>query len=116
MAARVDDAGVKEILDTTVTTTPFITAANLIVDQHLLGHGLTDALLTEIERWLAAHLACTRDPRVAKEALDGEFNVTYEGQTGLGLNRTSYGQQVKVLDPTGRLANLERRESAFRVF
>lgn len=104
MAARVSDAEVKEILDTSISTTPFITAANLIVNQHLLNAALSDELLTEIERWLAAHLACMRDPRLRDAATEGGTRASYErGAAGKGLDATSYGQQVKLLDPTGLL-------------
>ncbi len=52
MAARVSDTEVKEIIDTTVTTTAFITAANLLVNNVLSDAGHSEELLKEIERWL----------------------------------------------------------------
>src|SRR3989304_2789979 len=105
MAQRVTPAEVQEIIDTTIALDPFITAANLTVDQHLLNHGLSAALLKEIERWLAAHLAAMRDPRASAESL-GDASSTYEGQSGLGLDPTRHGPQGKGLAPTGTLATL----------
>lgn len=103
--ARVTDGDVKEILDTDIDTTAFIIAANLIVTDKLASSGLSTTHLKEIERWLAAHLACTNDKRSQSEKL-GAAEATYEGKTGLGLDSTSYGQQVKLLDTTGTLARL----------
>lgn len=103
--ARVDDAGVKTILATSIDTTPFIQTATLMVDTYLLNAGLSADLLTEIERWLAAHFACIRDPRLRESRADTVSVVTERGQAGTGLQATSYGQQVAMLDPTG---NLER--------
>ena len=101
---RVSDTEVKQILDTTIDTTSFITAATLLVDQHLLAAGLPTALLKEIERWLAAHLACVRDPRF-RDTQDGSVSMTFEvGKEGAGLAATTYGQQVLAMDPTWRLA------------
>ena len=97
MAARVTDAGVKTILDTTIDTSPFITAANLLIDYHLLGQGLTEAVLTEIERWYAAWLACGRDPRAQSVRTDDTTVQYQEGQ------KDYYFERAMSLDPTGRL-------------
>jgi len=111
---RVTEAEVQEIIETSVTVTPFISAANLTVTQHLSGKGLSSDLLKEIERWLAAHFAAMADPRVSQESVAGAA-WTYEGQTGLGLDSTRYGQQAKLLDPTGTLAKLGAKRAAFAV-
>ena len=115
MSSRVTPAEVKEILDTSLTDsaiTAFIDAASVTVTD-LLGENsaasdLSNAQLKEVERWLTAHLiASTRERQVAKENA-GQAGVTYDGRTGLGLDSTLYGQQVKLLDTTGTLANLEK--------
>lgn len=101
---RVRDADVKEIIDTELNTQPFITAASLQVDRHLSTSGLSAAELKEIERWWAAHLVAIRDPRFLQVRSEGD-SINYErGKSGQGLNATSYGQQVLVLDSTGILA------------
>ena len=113
MANRVSDSEVKEIIDTTVTTTPFIDAANLIVTGKLADQGLGDALLKEIERWMSAHLVAIRDPMIKKEKA-GEAEATYvTGKEGMGLDATPYGQQVKLLDTSGALTDLGRRSAEF---
>ena len=101
---RISDADVKAILDTDLETTPFIAAATLMIDAYLISAGLPAVLLTEIERWLAAHLACIRDPRFREARTGGDAMVFERGQAGQGLSATSYGQQVLLLDTSGILA------------
>lgn len=106
--ARVTGAEVKEIIDTSLSASdigPFIEAATLLVTKRLSGAGLGADLLKEIERWLAAHFVSMRDQRVSSRKL-GDASDTYQGQTGMGLDYTSFGQQAKMLDPTGNLAKL----------
>jgi len=108
MAVRVTDVEVKEIIDTTVTTTPFVAIANILVDKYLSGHGLSDALLKEIERWWSAHLVAIRDMRPHAEKI-GDTSINYQGKTDMGLNCTLYGQQLLTMDPTGILAKIGKK-------
>ena len=113
MSVRTTTEKVLEILDTDITDcTPFIVAANLIVDEQLSEEGLSEALLTEIERWLAAHLACAKDPYIKAQKL-GDASATYSGDFGKGLESTPYGQQVSLLDPTGSLARMGAKKVSF---
>jgi len=113
MANRVTHAELIEVFSTDIEdTTPFITTANLIVTDKLAGEGFTDAHLKEIEKYLSAHFASLMDPRIAQEKI-GEVAVTYEGKTGLGLDGTKYGQTVKMLDTTGILASMGKRQALF---
>ena len=106
------DADVKAILDTSLTTTTFITAAVLVVDHHLGDAGLAVALLFEIKRWYAAHLVAIRDPLVTEMKV-GDTTAAYQrGKAGMGLESTQYGQQVLALDPTGRLARANSAKAA----
>lgn len=102
MAPRVTDADVKSILDTKIDTTPFITTANVMVDEMLAGAGYSDGRLFQIELWLSAHFACMMDPREAD--VQAGASATFEGKTEMGLDWSRYGQQVKVLDTAGILA------------
>lgn len=111
MANRVSPAEVKEIIeipasiaDTVIHS--FIVAANATVSA-ILGSDtvITSAQLIEIEKWLTAHLlACTRIPQASEEEVMGETSIKYTGKTDKGLDFTSYGQMVKMLDTTGKLA------------
>lgn len=98
---------VKAILDTALSDQDigaFINGATELVNNTL--SALPEALRNEIVRWLSAHLiASTREQQIA-EAGAGPASVKFQGTTGLGLDSTQYGQQVKVLDYTGTLAGL----------
>lgn len=100
---------VRQIIDTTLTTedvAPFLMAAETLVANKLAGEGYGAAELKEITRWLSAHFVAIRDPRIAKEKM-GDADATYQGKTGMGLNHTSYGQQVMLLEHHGVLAALQ---------
>ena len=115
MANRVADYQVKEIIDTSLTTTdPFIETANIIVTEKLSGQGLSVSHLAQIEKWLAAHFVATREPSIKSEKI-GEAAATYFGKDGMGLESTRYGQQVLVLDTTGILANMGKKKANFEV-
>lgn len=79
----------------------FIEDANVIVDDRMKGHA-SDAKLALLEKWLSAHLAKIRDRRVTESEV-GDTAFTYEGEAGMGLEATQYGQQAVALDTTGRL-------------
>jgi len=113
--ARVSDNEVKEIIETDVTTTPFITIANLLVTDLLGDSGLSDAMLKEIERWLSAHFVAIRDPR-EKIIKTGDAGATFFlGKEGKGLESTPYGLQAMAMDTTGTLANLGKRAAKLDV-
>ena len=110
MTVRVSADAVREIIDvdSSLSLTPFIEAATLTVDEHLSDESLSDDLLKEIERWLAAHFVAIREQRVKSEKV-GDAAATYHGQSGKGLEFTPYGQQAVLLDPTGKLASIGKR-------
>ena len=114
MANRVAGADVKEIINTTLTASevePFITPANLTVTSVTSGAGYSDALLTEIEKWLSAHFVAVRDPRAASEKI-GDASVKYRGKTDMGLDASIYGQQVKILDTDGLFSDVGKRAAS----
>lgn len=105
---RVTEAEVREIIDVSASLAfnAFIVVANLMVTKHLVGTGLTDPELKEIERWLSAHFVAVREPRVRQRSI-GDARETYAisgGYSG-GLDATPYGQQVMLLDWTGVLSS-----------
>lgn len=107
--ARTTDDEVQEIITLNVLTdtTPFITTANLLVTTHLGSSGLSSDLLTQIEKYLAAHLVALHpDERQLKSQKLGDATDTYAGEFGKNLDFTQYGQMVKMLDSTGKLAGL----------
>lgn len=111
--ARTSVSDIKDIIELDTLTdsqiTAFMNDANQIVDNRLKGH-TTDANLTLIEKWLAAHLCAMREQRVSEETV-GPITMRYEGDDyGQGLESTRYGQTAIQLDPTGRL-NVRRRHT-----
>lgn len=103
--SRTNDVKVKGIIETEISDlSPFITAANLTINEQIPVANVTDELLTEIETWLAAHYLTAHSPRAQKEQI-GPTRITYEGQTGKGLEGSRYGQRAISLDSTGELGN-----------
>lgn len=114
-APRVTEDEILEIIETDLTAVrPYAIAADLMVTKHLADKGLDDDLLKEITRWLAAHMLATVDRREKSESF-GDASRSYDGQTGMGLDATMYGQQVKVMDYTGTLAAIGKRKMQFEV-
>jgi len=108
MANRVTDDEVFEIIETSLTDIDvFINTANLMVTGYLTGKGLSDATLKEIEKYISAHILSLRDPRTKSVGVD-VLSESYQGQWGLGLNGTSYGQTAILLDTSGTLGMLAK--------
>jgi len=109
MAIRATDADVNYQMNTTsIVYTLSIATANLIVEEDLVGSGLSEARLTQIEIFLAAHFAT-----LAKEGggivrtSAGESAETYRTvkEAYQGLTSTRFGQQAIALDTTGTLVS-----------
>jgi len=108
--ARVTEAEVKEIIevDTSITDiSAFITAANQTVTTKCTDSSLTDAILKEIERWLAAHFVAIRDTRRSAEKA-GSVGENFQYSLGLNLQVTMYGQQACMLDTSGALLAMSK--------
>lgn len=112
--ARVDADSVKEIITTSLTDpqiTAFIESATLVVDRYSTQCDLvSDAELVEIERQLTAHMmaAADKSTRLASRKF-GDSSQSYFTQSGLDLDSTQYGQNIKLLDPCGILADYGKR-------
>lgn len=112
MPPRTSEAEVRKILPAPAISSAdlegFITTANVMVTQ-VLGSDTTllEQTKTEIEKFLTAHLmASTRAQQLAK-AGGGDTRAEFQGEFGKGLESTGYGQTVKRLDVTGKLAALD---------
>jgi hypothetical protein len=89
---------------------PFIDTAALLVDDIVecataRGVVLTDARLELIERWMAAHFYKQSDQAETSRSTGGA-SASFQGQTGLYLDGTKYGQTAKLLDTSGCLATI----------
>ena len=93
-----------------------IRIATTFVDQHLVPKNLSDDMLYALELLLAAHYLCLLDPRENEMELGTqEARVKFEGEFGMGLDFTRYGQQAKALDPTGVIASLGKPNASLIV-
>lgn len=101
-----------EITDTNLDV--HIDTASLLVDAEFVGSALNDALLTDIEKYLAAHLAALADlpPGVDEQTIDRDEEVFSKAK---GLERTHYGQVAITLDVTGTLGKSGRPASTLMV-
>lgn len=114
--ARITEAEVKEIIDTSITSglVAFIAAASSIVEDELLGKGLSTTRLKEIERYLAAHFVSIRDTSqgqiVSEKIGDAQINYKQFGEAR-ALNSSRYGQQAMFLDTSGTLASIGKGNS-----
>lgn len=111
MATLVSDAQVKAVIDTQRDTTPFITAADLIITEDLANAGLSVARLTQIELYLAAHFTCITEERGGIQAEKaGDIFEKYQppstSKNAGGLATTRYGQQALALDTSGTLRKM----------
>ena len=88
----------------------FLETGNMLVNEELVGKGLSDARLKQIELYLSAHFACVALEKggLTREKV-GESEAMYrmERPSRYNLSLTRYGQQALVLDPTGSLSALD---------
>lgn len=84
----------------------WIRVAHRTVEDKLVGEGVPEPTLEEIERQLSAHYATINDPEGGDVSL-GATSTEDPTERGLHLDQTRYGQAAKTLDPTGILAASE---------
>ena len=111
MSIRVTPAEVKEIMDNCTTSdsivNTFITGASAVIDKVFSGDTtMSDAMLKEIERWFTAHMIASTLSRTTSDEKLGDAQVTYTGKWAMGLDSTPYGQMVKTLDVSGKMAKM----------
>jgi len=107
--ARTTTSRVCGVMDTTLTedeVAPFVETANLMVTAYLASTDQTADALREVETYLAAHFVSLRDRLVKSEAAGG-VRFDYQGETGMGLDSSHYGQTAKLLDGSGVLKEID---------
>lgn len=120
-AARVSAGDVKEIINTdiddTVITANFIDTAHAYVEAHLplsVCSTNTEAILTKIEMYMAAHLISLSNSSTGgsgggaiKYQKIGDASEAYDTSTlSDGLRSTRYGEMAIMLDTCGVLAEV----------
>jgi hypothetical protein len=109
--ARVTTAEVQQILPPNLVPaaqdlSPFIIAADNLVQAQCATQPYTATELKEIERWLAAHFVMLQNPQYMSERL-GDEGYTRALQVGFGISMTSFGQSALTLDYLGGLARID---------
>ncbi len=101
--------GIIEV-DSSISLTPFINAANTIVTRCCtdLDEDYTDDELQQIETWLSAHFYTNRDMRASEERA-GTVSARYQSKVDLGFKTSHYGQHAMLLDYHGGLAELDKQ-------
>jgi len=112
MAVRTTSASVSGIIevDSAISLTPFIEAANAVVTQCCTGltTAYTATQLELIERWLSAHFYTVREMRVMSEKA-GPVSERVQSKVDLGFDTSHYGQMAMRLDWHGGLASLNEQ-------
>lgn len=116
--ARTNPTRVAEIIQVTdsLSISPFIATATALTDwlvsQDSNGE-LSKSLLVQIETYLAAHFYSHRD-QLYQSKSHGGASGSFQGQSGMMLKSTQYGQTAIVLDVTGNLAKRDegRKQTA----
>jgi len=112
MAWRVQEDEVRDIIDADSqhSLVPFIDTANAVTDRVLAQDSesvLSVAILKQIELYLSAHYYEHLNP-LALESKTADATDIFQGQFGMGLKSTKYGQTAVELDETGFLSSLNR--------
>ncbi len=113
---RTTAAEVREVLTRDYTAgnslDPFITVGNLMVTRLIARAAelvtpitVDTTTATALETWLAAHAYVMSDQNFASRAT-GRASATFQGQTGMYLEASKYGQMAITLDPTGLLKGM----------
>ena len=94
----------------------FIDWASPLVDQVVIFAGqkfftLPTASQEIIERWLSAHGYVMMDQNLSQKTTAGASG-TFQGQTGLNLDGSKYGQSAMAADWTGSLSAINKRAFA----
>lgn len=109
MAARVTQDEVRANTQSLGTTdaSGAVKVANVIVQEYLLDSGQSEALLTQIELYLASHfLTLSNEKGPLSSEKIGEAEDRYHNIYDAGFNATRFGQQAIMLDSSGVLEGM----------
>lgn len=112
MAVRTSDDLIRASIeiDTSLNLSSFMRRANALTDKVAAKDSnseLSTAMLVEIETCLACHFAERRDHAYAEKST-GKAKGIFQGQFGMGLEGTKWGQDAMLLDVTGYLRGLNK--------
>lgn len=91
----------------------FIDDAETLIDEiFATDTTLSTTLLAKIEKWYVAHMLASTICRTTSEEKVGDAAVKYTGKWDKNLDSTPYGQMVKNLDITGKLAAIGKTQAS----
>lgn len=96
--------GIIEI-DATISLSPFIEIATVLVTERCSTDDYDAARLELIERWLSAHFYTVREMRAESEKA-ADVTEKKQSKVDLGFDTSHYGQTAMRLDTAGGLASL----------
>jgi hypothetical protein len=110
MAVRTDIDALKVLVHTEKDDEDlevFVTSANVMVEENLLNAGLSSAMLTQIELYLAAHFLTLAEEMggIVRDTY-GDAASSFANVYGPGLKATRWGQQAIAFDVSGTLQAL----------
>jgi hypothetical protein len=118
MAVLATEDDVKELMQDSSLSESYITSVLTTVDRILskvyeyytgtIGTGL----LTEIQKYYAAHIIASTTQRIGAEEQVGEARIKYIGKWDVGFNSTPYGQILLALDTSGLIAKSALRTAS----
>lgn len=65
---------------------------------------ISDSLLLQLQKYMAAHLIASTTKRFATDEKIGDAQISYAGKFEKGYDLTPYGQLLLAIDPTGLIA------------
>jgi len=116
-----DNYGKSRQLGANPDLSPFIEAAGSFVDDVIVAGAadgraaITAAKAELLERWIAAHCYLLMDQAYQQKGTEAA-SATFQGQTGMYLEGTKYGQFALRLDTTGVVEALDKRKVAGSVW
>lgn len=107
---EIDDFWTNDVSQSTKDTS--IGMANTVVNRELQGEGVPESTLTDIELFLAIHIAKVEQPDAQSMA-----DTAYVHPPDLnGLRETREGRRAIMFDPTGKLAASAKPRAKLRSF
>lgn len=112
MAWRTSEAAVRAIIETdkNLSIAPFIDTATAMTDYIVSQDAdsqLNNALLEEIEKYLAAHFYRHRDAQAEQKTTE-KASAVFQGKTAMYLEGSWWGQTAIALDVTGCLRGMSK--------
>jgi hypothetical protein len=118
MANRVTEDEVKGVLQPgsdDIVLTPFISTAHMIVEEDLVGKGMSAERLRLLELYLAAHFSVITIGELTMKKVGDATDDYVKVRLYDGLRASTFGQQAIALDTSGTLSQMGGTNAVFEV-